>query len=245
MMKTHVLDYGAYPRHNDIVTKYMELTKISDGIYYSLLEENKENHDRDELLVVLNVDCVYFVYDNYHRKEIFTERYLGNMSLLQKNWIEITKEKATKNQYVRNMEISVFRALGLDTTELIRSRETALRNREEEKRLWNEEYERKKEQKRQCREMEQNIRLDKAKADFLANNYISSDDFLAIIKRDGYDVHIRTMGTIRQRLTLVRKDGGYYFRPIKGKRRPDVTGFGEVLFGYVRFLETQNSDVKA
>lgn len=244
-MKTYVLNYGAYPRHNEIVTKHLELTKISEGIYYSLLDEDLEDHDRDDLLLILKVGSVYFVQDNRYRKDIFAEKYLENMALVQKNWVEIVKKNVSEGKYIRNMEIAVFRALGLDTSELVNSREAALKKREEEKRIEAEEYERKKEERRQRAEKEENERLDQVKADFLDNELIPAEDFLAITKRDGFNIHIRTMGTIRQRLTRLKRNGEYYYRNIKGKRKPDTTGFGEALAGYIEFLEKQDGNGKA
>lgn len=244
-MKTYVLNYGAYPRHNEIVTKHMELTKICDGIYYHLFEENEEDQDKDELLVVLNVKGVYFVHDSYCRKEIFCERELENLAQYRRNWVSIIKKVAGENQYIRNMEIAVFRALNLDTSNLLSSRETFLENVKKQEQLEKEKNARLKKAEQEQKEQEENKKLDGIMADFMADKYISSADFLAIAKRDKFSIHIRTIGTIRHRLTYIRKDGAYLYHHVKGKRKPDTRGFGNALSEYVEFLETQQSDDQA
>ena len=238
-MKTKTFNYGAYPRDNDIVVNYLELTPlVGDNVFTSLYEKDERGETAfDTLYIILRVKDIYFVQDTYRRSDTENDRFQQSIASHCENWIDITLKNAAQDRFIRKMEIRVFEELGLDAAPLIRSRETFLKNREEEERRKKEEYERQRKEAAEQREREENERLDKVKADFLADRYIDPDDFLAIAKRDGYDIHIRTIGTIRKRITSMRKDGSYSYRHIKGKPRPNTEGFGKALFGYLEFLE--------
>lgn len=201
-MKTKVLNYGAYPRHNDIVVHYLELTPlIGDGIFTALSERDRHGDDSQDILyVILKIKEVCFVVDSYRRYHLAKEELRTKLSEYCQNWVETIQNKASEDKYIRNMEIRIFSELGLDTAPLIRSREVFLKNKSEQERTKAEEQERVAKERKRQDEKAENERLDKVKADFLQNELISSEDFLAIAKRDGYEIHIRTQGTIRQRL---------------------------------------------
>lgn len=240
-MKTKVFNYGTYPRDNDIVVNYLELISLNgDLLFTAVFEEDKDGDaSKDWLYLIMKVRGVYFVQDTYRRYDL-AGRSLSNIAAHCENWVAITLENAAQEKFIRKMEIRVFDELGLDTAPLIRAREIFLNKRAEEKRRENEEYEHRQKEAAAQREREESERLDKVKADFLAGKLIEAEDFLSIAKRDGYEIHIRTIGTIRKRLSSLRKNGEYYYRPIKGKRKPSTVGFGDALFGYVRFLENMN-----
>lgn len=242
IMKTKVLTYGSYPRHDQIVTSYLALDPYGiEGIYTHLREKDERDERNDYLDIYFHIAGIYFLFGEGTRSYIAQDYAKNRIEKTYPIWTEWVLEKADNNAYITLMEIEVFKQLGLDCSKLEESRRNAGLAREEEQQRRNEVRKERARKQAVKQHLEETARLANVRSDFLAGKMIASEDFLDIMKKDGYKVHIRTIGTIRKRITSVRMNGDYYYRPLQGKRKPCTTGLGDVLFGYAAFLKTQMS----
>ena len=78
--------------------------------------------------------------------------------------------------------------------------------------------------------------LDENKRKFLSGEKITAEMFLEITGRDGFDIHIRTKGTLYRHVRDINKDGTISYRKIKGHRTPDFTGCHKAVDDYLAFI---------
>ena len=98
------------------------------------------------------------------------------------------------------------------------------------------EWKRKEEEERKRKEAQWQRLLDDNKQKFLAGEKITAEMFLEITRRDGFDIHIRTKGTLNKHVTAINRAGTVNFRKYKGRRTPDFTGCHKAVREYLSFL---------
>lgn len=132
------------------------------------------------------------------------------------------------------LSIRVFEELGLDTVPLLQARE-AYRKKQEQRRQEQKEQE---EEKRRLEEAKWQQELNEEKQKFLNGEYIPANMFLEITKRDGFEIHIRTKGTLNRHVCGLNKSGSIRFYKKRGCRTPDFSGCHKAIAAYLTFLET-------
>lgn len=230
-MKTKILRYGVYPRHNDVVTAYVELDRISDCLYYYLHEKNAHSDDEDMIVLVLKVGEVYFAEGTYRRS--FINKRVSFANEFVAGFYEKVEEAIARGEHVPIMWVEVYRANGLDATPLIEHREKrVLMNLEKAEQL-----KRQRELKKQQEAENERTRLEEVKAKFIAGEMIATDDFLTLAKEAGMEIHIRTIGTFRRNTNEMNRSGSIRCHWYKGKRPPVLTGCQEAVVQYVKTLQ--------
>ena len=209
-MKAKVLKYKF--DGNTVVAPYMELEAFAENVYLSLSDKNEYgNENYDYFHVVCKVENGYC-----------------------KNWIANTLQDAENGNHVTLLSIRVFKELGLDTARLLQARE-AYQKKQEQRRLEQKEQE---EEKRRQEEVKWQQELDGEKLKFLNGEYIPANMFLEITKRDGFEIHIRTKGTLNRHVCGLNKSGSIRFYKKRGCRTPDFSGCHKAIAAYLTFLET-------
>ena len=209
-MKAKVLKYKF--DGNTVVAPYMELEAYAENIYLSLSDKNEYgNENYDYFHVVCKVENIYFSCGQYSRLQ-----------------------DAENGNHVSLLSIRVFEELGLDTVPLLQARE-AYRKKQEQRRQEQKEQE---EEKRRLEEAKWQQELDEEKQKFLNGEYIPANMFLEITKRDGFEIHIRTKGTLNRHVCGLNKSGSIRFYKKRGCRTPDFSGCHKAIAAYLTFLET-------
>ena len=224
-MKAKVFKYKS--DGNTVVAPYMELEPYAENVYLSLSRKNEYgNEDDDCFHVVCRIENVYFSSGQYSRRFLNGENRREEAAAYCRNWIADTLQGAERGAFVRLISVRVFEALGLDTAPLMQARE-AYKRRQEQKRREREENEREEQHQRL---------LDEQKQKFLDGEWITGGTFLEITGRDGFDIHIRTKGTLYRHVRDINKDGTISYRKIKGHRTPDFTGCHKAVDDYLAFI---------
>jgi hypothetical protein len=232
-MKTKVLKYKF--DGNTVVAPYMELEAYAENVYLSLSDKNEYgNENYDYFHVVCKVENVYFSCGQYSREMLGREEQKEKLVGYCKNWIANTLQDAENGSHVSLLSIRVFEELGLDTAPLLQARE-AYRKKQEQRRLEQKEQE---EEKRRQEEVKWQQELDGEKLKFLNGEYIPANMFLEITKRDGFEIHIRTKGTLNRHVCGLNKSGSIRFYKKRGCRTPDFSGCHKAIAAYLTFLET-------
>ena len=154
-----------------------------------------------------------------------------------KNWIANTLQDAENGNHVSLLSIRVFEELGLDTVPLLQARE-AYRKKQEQRQQEQKEQE---EEKRRLEEVKWQQELDEEKQKFLNGEYIPANMFLEITKRDGFEIHIRTKGTLNRHVCGLDKSGNIRFYKKRGCRTPDFSGCHKAVAAYLVFLESHEN----
>lgn len=110
----------------------------------------------------------------------------------------------------------------------------AYQKKQEQRRL---EQKEKEEEKRRLEEAKWQQELDEGKQKFLNGEYIPANMFLEITKRDGFEIHIRTKGTLNRHVCGLNKSGSIRFYKKRGCRTPDFSGCHKSIAAYLTFLE--------
>lgn len=232
-MKTRVLKYKF--DGNTVVAPYMELEAYAENVYISLSDKNEYgNENYDYFHVVCKVENVYFSCGQYSREMLGKEEYKEKIVGYCKNWVVNTLRDAENGNHVSLLSIRVFEGLGLDTLPLLQARE-AYQKKQEQRRL---EQKKKEEEKRRQEEAKRQQGLDEGKRRFLIGEYISVNMFLEIARRDGFEIHIRTKGTLSRHVSGLNKFGYIHFYKKCGCRTPDFSGCHKAIAGYLAFLES-------
>lgn len=85
------------------------------------------------------------------------------------------------------------------------------------------------EEKRRQEEVKWQQELDGEKLKFLNGEYIPANMFLEITKRDGFEIHIRTKGTLNRHVCGLNKSGSIRFYKKSGCRTPDFPAATRLL----------------
>lgn len=235
-MKEKVLKYKS--DGNTVVAPYMELETYAENVYLSLSHKDEYgNANYDHFHVVCKIDNVYFSCGRYSREMLGKEEYREKIIGYCKNWIANTLLDAENGKHVSLLSIRVFEELGLDTDPLLQAREAYLKKQEQRR----QEQREKEEEKRKLEEIKWQRELDNEKQKFLNGNEITAQIFLAIAKRDGFEVHIRTKGTFNRHVKGLDKSGCIHYRKQRGTRTPDFSGCQKAIVSYLTFLESVNT----
>lgn len=156
-----------------------------------------------------------------------------NLSSIAKTGLRICF-RMRKTGTMSPLSIRVFEELGLDTVPLLQARE-AYRKKQEQRRQEQKEQE---EEKRRLEEAKWQQELNEEKQKFLNGEYIPANMFLEITKRDGFEIHIRTKGTLNRHVCGLNKSGSIRFYKKRGCRTPDFSGCHKAIAAYLTFLET-------
>ena len=219
---------------NTVVAPYMELEPYAEGVYLSLAKKNEYgNENEDYCHVVCKIGNVYFSCGQHLRRTLDKEGHREEAAGYCKNWIANTLQDAANGHHVSLLSIRVFEELGLDTAPLLQARE-AYRKKQEQRRL---EQKEKEEEKRRLEEVKRQQELDKGKQKFLDGEYIPAAVFLEITKRDGFEIHIRTKGTLNRHVNVLNKSGCIRYYKQCGCRTPDFSGCHKAIAAYLAFLE--------
>ena len=230
-MKAKVLKYKF--DGNTVVAPYMELEAYAENVYLSLSDKNEYgNENYDYFHVVCKVEDIYFSCGQYSREMLGREGQKDKIVGYCKNWIANTLQDAENGNHVSLLSIRVFEELGLDTVPLLQARE-AYQKKQEQRRL---EQKEKEEEKRRLEEAKWQQELDEGKQKFLNGEYIPANMFLEITKRDGFEIHIRTKGTLNRHVCGLNKSGSIRFYKKRGCRTPDFSGCHKAITAYQAFL---------
>lgn len=234
-MKQKYLTYGR--DGNTVVRHYGELEKISDNVYYDITP-------KDGLYsVILSHDGMFWREMYWHVSDIdnlicptadYAKQAHEGLQKFAKNFPQIILEGTQNNKFVKLLHIRVFEMLGLDTTPLIISRKNYLTNKikEEQRRLA--EIERQKKEAARQKEI-----LEETQQKVLAHEFVKTDNFLALAKDKGFDIHIRTIGAFRKHIISLSVDDdvsiAYY--PIGKPRRASLDGVISTSLAFYKWLK--------
>lgn len=129
-MKMKILKYGSYPRHNKVVTAYVDVTIINQYVGYYEVEKCEYNHDLDDIAIVLRVERLVFEFFPCFRKDLENTGLLLTMAERAKNLKGYIQELMNRNLFVSLMHIAVFNHLGWDAKPLCEYREDYIRRKE-------------------------------------------------------------------------------------------------------------------
>lgn len=231
-MKAKVLKYK--PDGNTVIAPYMELEAYAENVYISLSAKNEYgNEDDDCFHVVCKIENVYFSCGQYSRRILGKEGHREEAAGYCRDWIANTLRNAENGGYITLLSIRVFEGLGLDTAPLLQARE-AYRKKQEQRRR---EQREKEDERRRQEEAKWQQALDEGKQRFLDGDEITAEIFLAITRRDGFEIHIRTKGTLGRHVKGLYKSGRIRYSRQRGCRTPDFSGCHKAIAAYLKFLE--------
>lgn len=223
-MKTKILRYSTCSL-NKIVTLHAELEKVGDNVYTYLFKKDPYREEDDLIAVVLNVEGVYYQEGAYSR------RYLQDKDLAQigsayvQNFHKRIEETMQQGRHLPIMFVRIYEELGRDTAPLLRYRE----EREERLRQQDAERARQREQAKKETEARETQRLQGEKQKFIAGEFITAEDFIALCRQEGIDIPLRTHGTINRSVTTLSHKKGICFRKQVGKCAPQLNGCQKLL----------------
>lgn len=239
-MKTKILKYGAYPRHNEVVTAYADVTFLNDYVGYTEGEKCDYNHDFDAINIILRVGKVAFEADTACRKDMQNEMYFTMMSERASGLHHFVAELMNTGKYVSLIYIAVFDALGWDSRHLQEYRDEYLRRKEEKERREQAEKECRREQERCVLEEEWNKNLEESRKRFDMGDYIDVEYFIGLCERAGIDIHPRTKGTLTKSITDVSKTKIRYI-PKRNCRAPSPDGCFKLVEQLISYYNVSKS----
>lgn len=235
-MNTKVYQNGTYPRNNQIVVHAIDIEQIEENVYCYILDKVIANPDNDLLNIVLRIGGKYFEFGCCQRRLLFLPENMERAKSITADFSAFVNSEMRNNRPISIMYMKVYEVLGLDTTPLVRYREqkeatriaenAVRKQKEEEKRLYKMEKERQ--------------RLAKARQEYIAGNAITGEDFVSICREDGFDIHIRTVGTLYNSVNSLNKSGTLRLQVRKGKAKPKTDGVHRLIKEYNSFLEKMN-----
>ncbi len=236
-MKEKVLRYGT--DGNSVVERNMELQPLTENVYVTLLQKSDWSSARDNFGVVFKLKDLCFISTYLDRCDIEKEGVKQRLQEYCDNWVDNVVSAANAERFIDKLTIAVFERMGFDTSLLYASREKALqRQREEEEaeiKKQQEEEERRKEEER-VETLRRTEELKQIKQQFLSGSPIDGTSFLEITKRDGFEIHLRTKGTIKKSVALLDKTGVRRYYKQKGKRMPSFDGCNKAIIGYWEYI---------
>ena len=216
-MKTKVIMYDH--TGNNVISRHKELTPFAENIYTTFIHKDSCGIGTNDIFgIVFAIKGVYFIPKYCNRDRFADNNYKNRLIDFRRRWADHVKQQAAEGQYIRLLEIRVFEELGEDTAPLWQSREAILKKRAAEQQ-----------------------RLDECKRRFLTGGTITGDEFISIAKRDGFAIHIRTVGTLRKRIAELNRNRAIWYYRLRGKAAPDVTGCRKAIKGYLSFLENEGN----
>ena len=223
-MKTKILKLSDSSL-NKIVTHHAELEKVGDNVYTYLFKKDPYREDDDLIAVVLNVEGVYFQEGAYSRRSLRGKDLAHVGSTYVQNFHKTIEETMQQGRYLPIMSVRIYEELGRDTAPLLKYRE----DRKERLRQQDEERSRQREQAKKEAEARQIRRLQDEKAKFIAGEFISTEDFVALCRQEGIAIPLRTHGTLNRSVTALSHKTGIRFRRQVGKRAPQLDGCRKLL----------------
>lgn len=196
-VRAKVLQYK--PDGNTLTEKWETLTKYAEGIYYSV-DKGTINGDMADFRFEKNgtywdaIICDRVEYIELRREKI-TEMFVN----FEANVIS----RAERGMFINTLHIEVMRRLGYDTAPLYVSRETYLKNREEEEKRKHEEEQRREQERREAEERRKAEVLADGKKKLMNHERITVEQIELVAEYVGYKIHIRTIGFMREKLTEV------------------------------------------
>lgn len=242
-MKTKILKYGAYPRHNQIVTVYPDVTFLNEYVGYTEGDKCDYNHDFDEIGIILRVGRVAFEAETVLRKDMKNPTYLPKMTERAKNLQGYVQDLINKKLYVSLLHISVFMCLGWDSTPLREYRDEYIRRMNEKSRREHEERERLKEEEKRIRKEEWNLCLREGEKSFGNDEYIDNEVFIGLCERAGINIHPRTKRTLKYYVTDVSRQR-IKFLPRFDNSAPCLDGCFKLVKQLINYFDVMKSSSK-
>lgn len=215
-MKIKVWGYNS--SGDKVVAHHYELEKVSDNVFYRVKEPSTHDSELDCLEVIFKTGNVYFAIDCTYRRTLLREDIKSKCQKIADDFPGYIADVIQAGGFISLLHIKVFEELGLETAPLIRQREKYQREKQEKIAACNREEKIREEQKRKEKEERRQKELVQATANFLAGNFIDSEDFLDLCQQHGVPLTIRTVGTIRSSIPEISphsaqqrrlKSGGY------------------------------------
>lgn len=223
-MKTNILRYSLSSL-NKVVTHHTELEKVGDNVYTYLFKKNPYREDDDLIAVVLNVEGVYFQEGTYNRRSLRGKDLAQVGSTYVQNFHKTIEETIQQGRLLPIMFVRIYEELGRDTAPLLKYRE----ERKERLRQQDEERCRHREQAKKEAEARETQRLQDEKAKFIAGEFISTEDFVALCRQEGIAIPLRTHGTLNRSVLALSHKTGIRFRRWAGKRDPQFDGCHKLI----------------
>lgn len=218
-MKAKVLMYKA--DQNTLCTKVVELEKVTDHVYKMPIK------DCDSISkIVFDVKGVLFTWMTMANG--IMEDYKNRLESDCVNFVDKIRKAAKDGEYIRNIDIRVLESLGLNTEDLIKSREVF----KERKRQEEEEYWKRAKELADKLEMERIEGLKKLDEAFSNGEWVDVEDFLSLCDWKGVKIHPRTKHVFDNNVTKVSKDRGVMFRRYVGERKPNFAGCHNTIEKY-------------
>lgn len=230
-IRVKVIGYSS-TKINEVVIRNKTIFKVTDNVFLSEFTKDKYRTENDHFVFVLKVQDVYVESDIWSRRWIDDHadivQLADNAAL---SYIENTHTLVKEKKHIPLLRIKLFEQLSLDTMPLwdVRHERQILKEQKAQK----EETERK--AKEAAAKQEEEERLQKVKQQFVNDEYISAEDFITLCKQDGFDIHIRTKGTLYKNVTELNISGTIYICYPKGKK-PNLDGCHKAIRKYKEFL---------
>ncbi len=236
--KSKVIRYSK-SEHDKIVTAHVLLCKVNDHVYLAEDQKSENNNkENDSFAIVLKVNEVYFEVATYNRSMIETyPEIVKNATEMSLNYTSYIESLISEVKDVQLIHIEVYKILGLDVGPLWKAREA----RKELEETRKSERLHKEEKQRQEAQRQEQERLTQVKQDFINDECIKTDDFLALCKQAGINIHIRTKGTFNKNVTYLKKSGSIQYNTVK-RRKPNLAGCVDAIRIYNSFLENDIPD---
>ena len=192
-MKTKFLCYSR-SNPNQVVWHYAELEKIGAGVYIYLQQKDQYREEDDMIAIVLQLDNVFFEHGVYSRRYLSGKNVVAVGTEFLASFHLNIEQTMQEGRHLQLLFVRIYEELGRDAAPLIRYRE------ERELRLQQEAEVRKhrKEQQRRQAEEQQCEQLRQAGDKFLAGEFISCENFIALCKRERIFIPLRTHGTLHR-----------------------------------------------
>lgn len=234
-MKEKVFQYGAYPRNNQIVSHSIEIEYLENGIYVYIVEKDDNDDSYDKVAIVLKIGDHFFEMGQCWRKTFELPQNQELAKRLVADYEGSVQENIEKNQNVSIMDVKIFEMLGKDTAPLFEYR----KKKESERQAAREKRKQESVDKKQRQRDVDNNRIANTKQEYINGESISGRDFATICRRDGLDIHIRTIGTLNNSVSELNKEGRIQVWKERGKACPNTEGVRKLLKAYNAFLQTK------
>lgn len=220
-IKVNALRYKA--DGNTLTDSKIELKKIAPNIYITSEPEYKDKYSDDNDVFRLfakieyNNNTVYVWQGSYSKKTIENRLSEIDIDNFIDSFIDELINVKDDNKFVNSLKIETAKRLGISPDKLIAKREQYFKQKEIQ------DLEKQKQKEKEVAEKLENekIELQKQKVRLLNGEFVSGNFIITLAKEYGIDIHIRTIGAIRDKnvsFKYEKQDGSisYQYHAKKG-----------------------------
>lgn len=227
---------------NTLTEKWETLTKLTEGIYYTTEDDG---YGSPIHRIVFEGNGVFW----WSRQELSLDElnaencYCQRIIEKRRNYFADIADKAATNGFISTLEIEVHKRLGKDIAPLAASREAYLKQREEEERQKAEDAARRERERIEAEKRRSTELLADGKEKLLNHEKITVEQIELLAESVGYKINIRTLGTLRRRVSMVEVGDDGAATVYGAKQSRGLDGAFQTIYDIYNILKSEAEEV--